>query len=38
MYEMQPSSWQIRRDEIILSVPLMDIAGLCKDISDSLSK
>jgi hypothetical protein len=38
MYETQPSSWQIRRDEVILSVPLMDIAGLRKDIPDSLLK
>jgi hypothetical protein len=38
MYETQPSSWRIRRDEVILSVPLMNIAGLRKDIPDSLLK
>lgn len=38
MYETQPSSWQIRRDEVVLSVPLMDVAGLRKDIPDSLLK
>lgn len=38
MYETQPSLWTIRHDEVILSVPFMDIAGLRKDIPDSLLK
>ncbi len=36
LYETKPSMWTVRRDEVILSVPYMDIAGLRKDIPDSI--